>query len=105
MAHLDVYPNPDSRTKAVIPFVVDVQSNLLNSLPGCVVIPLARADALETLPALRLNPTFKIEGMSVIALTQDLTPVPRHMLKFPVTSLSTQRDDILAAIDFLFTGF
>jgi toxin CcdB len=69
------------------------------------VIPLARADALETLPALRLNPTFKIEGMSVIALTQDLTPVPRHMLKFPVTSLSTQRDDILAAIDFLFTGF
>ena len=105
MAYLDVYPNPDRRTAALIPYVVDVQSNLLDSLPGCVVIPLVRAEELETLPVLRLNPTFNIEGTTLIALTQDLTPVPRHMLKTPVTNLTTHRDDLLAALDFLFTGF
>lgn len=105
MACLDVYPNPDPRTKTVIPFVVDVQSDLLDSLPGCVVIPLARADALETQPILRLNPTFNIDGISLIALTQDLAPVPRRMLKHPVTNLTTRRDDIVTALDFLFTGY
>jgi toxin CcdB len=105
MAYLDVYPNPDRRTAAVIPFVVDVQSELLDSLPGCVVIPLARADALETLPVLRLNPTFNIDSIALIALTQDLASVPRRMLKLPVSDLSTHRDDILAALDFLFTGY
>jgi len=105
MAYLDVYPNPDRRTSAVIPFVVDVQSELLDSLPGCVVIPLARADALETLPVLRLNPTFNIDSIALIALTQDIASVPRRMLKSPVTDLTTHRDDILAALDFLFTGY
>lgn len=105
MAHLDVYPNPDRRTATVIPFVVDIQSELLDSMPGCVVIPLARADELDTLPVLRLNPTFKIEGLTLIALTQDLAPVPRRMLKAPVANLTPHRDDILAALDFLFTGY
>jgi toxin CcdB len=31
--------------------------------------------------------------------------VPRRMLKRPVTNLSAHRDDILAALDFLFTGY
>ncbi|MDP2811251.1 MAG: CcdB family protein [Rhodocyclaceae bacterium] len=105
MAHLDVYRNPDRRTAAVIPFVLDVQSSLLGELPASVVIPLAYADSLETLPMLRLNPQISIEGAALVALTQDLAPVPRRMLKQPVTNLSPQRDEILAALDFLFTGF
>ncbi|MEW6165356.1 MAG: CcdB family protein [Pseudomonadota bacterium] len=105
MAHLDVYRNPDRRTAAAMPFVVDVQSNLLDNLPGCVVIPLARVDSLETLPILRLNPTFSIEGIALVALVQDLASVPRRMLKLPVANLSPQREEILAALDFLFTGF
>jgi toxin CcdB len=105
MAHLDVYRNPDHRTAAVIPFVLDIQSNLLGELPASVVIPLAHAASLETLPMLRLNPQISIEGAELIALTQDLAPVPRRMLKHPVANLSAQRDEILAALDFLFTGF
>ena len=30
--------------------------------------------------------------------------VPRRLLKKPVTNLSPQRDEILAALDLLFTG-
>lgn len=104
MAHLDVYPNPDHKTAAIIPFVLDIQSNLLDGLPTSVVIPLARPEAIETLSILRLNPDVSIDGNKLIALTQDLATVPRRMLKKPVTNLSPQRDEILAALDLLFTG-
>ena len=31
--------------------------------------------------------------------------IPRRLLIHPVANLSAQRDEILAALDFLFTGF
>jgi len=104
MAHLDVYRNPDRKTAAIIPFVLDVQSSLLDGLPSSVVIPLARPEAIETLPILRLNPKVSVDGTKLIALTQDLSPVPRRLLKKPVANLSPQRGEILAALDLLFTG-
>ena len=105
MAHLDVYRNPDRTTSTLIPYVLDVQSSLLGSLPGSVVIPWARPETVGTLPILRLNPQVSVEGKKLIALTQDLTPVPRRLLKKSVANLSPQREEILAALDFLFTGF
>jgi toxin CcdB len=104
MAHLDVYRNPDRKTATIIPFVLDIQSSLLDGLPSSVVIPLARPEAIETLPILRLNPQVSVGGTRLIALTQDLSPVPRRLLKKPVTNLSPQQDEILAALDLLFTG-
>jgi hypothetical protein len=49
MAHLDVYRNPDRTTSTLIPYVLDVQSSLLGSLPGSVVIPLARPETVRNL--------------------------------------------------------
>jgi antitoxin CcdA len=40
----------------------------------------------------------------VLLRVQDIATVPRRMLKKPVTNLSSQRDEILAALDLLFTG-
>ena len=53
MAHLDVFRNPDATTASVIPYVVDVQSELLADLPTHVVIPLAYPEAIETPSSLR----------------------------------------------------
>jgi len=104
MAHLDVYANPDRETATVIPYILDVQSDLLHSLPSVTVIPLAQIAAIEQMPILRLNPTFQIGHKTVVALTQDIASIPRRLLKKPVTNLSPQRDEILAALDLLFTG-
>jgi toxin CcdB len=105
MAQFDVYPNTDDESAAVVPCVLDVQSNFLDGLSTRVVIPLATPEALDTLPVLRLNPTVSVSGKALIVLTQDMAPVPRRMLKSPVANLSPQREEILAALDFLFTGF
>lgn len=105
MANLNVYRNPDSGSRAVIPFVVDVQNDLLADLPTHIVIPLAHLAAIESMPILRLNPRVEIEGMPLVALTQDMAPVPQRLLKSPVGNLASQRDELLAALDFLFTGY
>jgi toxin CcdB len=105
MAQLDIYLNPDGTTANDIPFVLDIQSGLLHTLPGCVVVPLAVPESLETLPILRLNPKLNVDGASLVMLTQELATVSRRLLKSPVANLSSQREEILAALDFLFTGF
>jgi len=104
MAHLDVFRNPDTTTASVIPYVLDVQSELLAGLPTRVVIPLAYPEAIET-PILRLNPKVGVGDTELVALTQDMASVSNRLLRNPVANLSPQRDEILAALDFLFTGF
>lgn len=105
MAQFDVFPNTDDESAPVVPYVLDIQSNFLDRLSTCMVIPLAIPEVLDTLPILRLNPSLNIDGNPLVALTQDMAPVPRRLLRRPVANLSSQREEILAALDFLFTGF
>lgn len=105
MAQFDVYPNPDCEAVAIIPYVLDIQSNLLGTLPTVAVVPLIVPAAAELLPILRLNPKLMVEQQMLLALTQDIAAIPRHLLAHPITNFSLQRDEILAALDFLFTGF
>lgn len=105
MAQLDVYPNPDRETVTIIPYILEIQSNLLDTLPSVAVIPLVMPVAVDLLPIVRLNPAVVVEQQTLIALTQDITAIPRRLLAHPVANLSAQRAEILAALDFLFTGF
>jgi toxin CcdB len=105
MAQFDVFPNTDDESAAFVPYVLDIQSDFLDRLSTCMVIPLAIPEVLDTLPILRLNPSLNIDGDHLVALTQDMAPVPRRLLRRPVANLSPQREEILAALDFLFTGF
>ena len=105
MPHLDVYLNRDARTAKSRPYVVELQSSLLDKLPTTVIAPLARPQSIDRLSIMRLNPSVSIKGTALILLTQDLAAIPRILLKSPVANLSPQRDEIVAALDFLFTGF
>ncbi|MDI6749882.1 MAG: CcdB family protein [Rhodocyclaceae bacterium] len=105
MPQFDVYRNPDSETRHRIPYVVTLQSDLLDRIEQHVVAPLRIASDDSVIPLLRLNPLVVIDGEKFHIRLQDIATVPRRMLKSPVANLSSQREEILAAIDFLFTGF
>lgn len=105
MRQFDVFPNTGGDNAAEIPYVVQIQNDLLDTLPTCMVIPLVEPDALGGAPMLHLNPLLNINGRRLVLFTQEMAPVPRRMLKSPIANLSEQRDEILAATDFLFTGF
>lgn len=45
MAQFDVYPNPGKTSKAHYPYLVDIQSSLLNELATRIIIPLGKRSA------------------------------------------------------------
>ena len=104
MAQFDVYSNPNPETKKAIPYLLDVQSELLNNLTTRVVIPLYAAPAMSK-AAQHLNPRFSIQGTTVIMSTAELAGVTLTNLDDKVCSLVDHRNEIIAALDFLITGF
>lgn len=103
MAQFDVYLNPNADTRESIPFLLDVQTELLDMLSTRVVVPLVLAEEMS--PARNLNPQFKIKSIAVVMSTAELAGVQTRTLGEKVTSLKNKRDEIIAALDLLFTGF
>lgn len=104
MAQFDVYENPNPETKTAVPYLLDVQADLLSDMATRVVVPLVNVAAMGK-PAKILNPEFKIKQTAVVMSTAELAGVSLNVLGERVGSLSDRRDDIIAALDFLFTGF
>jgi len=104
MAQFDVYRNPNPATRARIPYFVDVQSDLLDSLATRVVVPLCKPTVLKGRLAERLNPLFQVEGRKVCLLTPELAGIPARNLGAPVGNLSGERDAFVAALDLLISG-
>ena len=104
MAQFDVCLNPNPDTQAAIPYLLEVQSDLLESITTCVVVPLVRSSQRKK-PAKYLNPRLDIEGTQVIMLTEQIAGISRRALGKRVTSLSSKRQEIMTALDFLFSGF
>lgn len=105
MARFDVYRNSGPHA-ADTPYLLDVQSELLEGLETRVVIPLRRRDRFPAvgLPA-NVTPIFLVEGVECLLETPKLAAVPLRLLKAPVATLADQRQEIVAALDFLFEGF
>ena len=102
MSQFTVYRNPNKKTRRIAPYLVDLQVELLSGLHTRVVAPLLLA--AEIRPAQHLNPTFQIEGKSVVMSTAELAGIPTDALGEEVASLKDHRPEIIAALDFLFTG-
>jgi toxin CcdB len=99
MARFHVY-----RLKSDDVLALDLQADLLDSLPSRVMVPLYPAEAM-TWSISGLNPRFSIEGQLYVMAVQRMASVPVAEIGKPVTDLSAQRDAIIAATDFLFQGF
>jgi toxin CcdB len=105
MARFDVYANPGNHAKTT-PYLLDVQSNLLDGLDSRMVIPLR---SLKHFPkvklATQLTPIFKISGKDYLLETPKMGAVPQRVLKSPIASLVDSQAEITAALDFLFHGY
>lgn len=104
MAQFDVYPNPDSGQNRKIPFLLDLQSDLLSGLSSTVVAPLYDPDFADRPPVRELTPVFEVEGRQVVMMTPELAGVPVKRLPRKIGNLSMERNAIIAALDFVFTG-
>lgn len=104
MHQFTVYKNKNQNTKTRIPYLLDVQSNLLSDLDTRVVIPLFSSTALKGKTLTTLTPTFEIEAKAYVLMTPQLAGISKKELGSEVTDFSVHRDAIIAALDFLVTG-
>ncbi|MCU0296361.1 MAG: CcdB family protein [Candidatus Nanopelagicales bacterium] len=103
MVQYDVHLNRDPRSAIQIPFLLDVQSDLLETLATRVVVPLVDAAHFGP-PAQRLNPVFQVEGRAVVLSVAELAGVPKVVLGERVASLADRRAEVTAALDLLLLG-
>ena len=104
MAQFDVHPNPEPGQKDKIPFLLALQCDLLGGLNTTVVAPLYDAGLANRPPLRGLNPLFEVAGRRVVMVAQELAGVPLKRLPPALGSLAAEREAIVAALDFLFTG-
>ena len=104
MAQFDVFRNANPATRARIPYLLDVQSDLLDMQATRVVVLLYKPGILKGRLAETLNPVLEIEGREVAMLTPELAGVPTNILAEPIGNLSDQRGAIIAALDLVIAG-
>ena len=98
MARFDVYRVDDDS------LLLDLQADYLNDFGFRVVAPMvAVARAERMLP--ELHPVVTFDGEQYAIITHRLGSVPRRLLLKPIGSATDYHDDILRALDVLFTGF
>jgi toxin CcdB len=105
MARFDIYDNP-GRNKANIPYLVEVQSNVISGLATRIVIPLRdlASFAKLTLPS-DLFPLIAIDGKEYLLDTPQLGAIPSSELKVRVGSAQDYRFEIQAALDRVFGSY
>jgi toxin CcdB len=104
MAQFDVFENPNEETNQAVPYLLDVQADLLDTLSTRVVVPLVAASAMGK-AVKHLNSEFTIRNTAVFLSTAELAGIPCRSMGEKVGSLRNQRREIIAALDFLITGF
>ncbi len=105
MPQFAVYRNKNPKSKGEIPYLLDIQSDLLGELRTRVVVPLYHKKSTRIKPMTRLTPELEIEGRKLILMTPQLAGVSMKDLGEPVGNLKQNRPEILAALDMLITGF
>ena len=96
-----MYENTNEKTKSNIPYLLDIQNDILKNLSSRVVIPLVISKEAINF----LNPKFVINEIDVILSTAELASIPIENLGNKICSLKDKREEIIGAVDFLVTGF
>lgn len=105
MARFDIYCNP-GKNKNNIPYLIDLQSNVISGLATRVVVPLRAMAAFsaETLPA-DLFPIITVDGVDYFLDTPQLGAIPLSELKVKAGSAQAHQFDIQTALDRVFGAY
>ena len=104
MAQFTVYQNKNPQSNKAFPLLLDIQTNLLDSLQTTVVIPLKKLGSNKDKALTHLTPIVNIDGTDYLILTPQLAGIQRKELGKAIADITYARTEILNALDFLVTG-
>jgi toxin CcdB len=106
MAQFDVYRN-SGKYSGIVPFVVDIQSEILSNFDTRIVIPLQSAEFIKSGNMdiiAKLNPILTVCDTEVVLAPQQMAAVHIRELGKKVDSLESMRMEIISALDVLTSG-
>lgn len=103
MPQYDVFTNPSRSGADGIPFVVVIQSDLLDSLATRLTIPLAVFTSGTKVPT-TLCPVILVKGKRLHALAHYAAPLPAKALRRPVDNVAAQAGALVSAMDAVLSG-
>ena len=103
MARFDVRTNLHRSSRERVPYLLELQTDLLASLGTRLVAPLVPAARFGP-PASRLNPVLRIGSRNFVIDAALIAGVPATRLGDRVASLGERSADLLGALDFLVSG-
>lgn len=104
MSQFTIYENKNTKTRKAFPYLIDIQSDLLEELQTTVAIPLCKVSQLKGKIIAKLCPLVEIRGEKFVAISQQLAGIDRSQLGKEITNLSEYRSQFIAAIDFMILG-
>jgi toxin CcdB len=103
MAQYDVFVNPSRSAADGIPYVVVIQSDLLDALATRLTLPLCVSDASIKAPT-ALCPAITVKGQRLHALAHYAAPLPAKLLRRPVDNVAAQSTALVSALDAVLSG-
>lgn len=103
MAQFDVFTNPIGRARRTYPLVVILQSDLAEIGRNRITAPLAPRTRLVGSVG-RFTPRVTVASVEYIVLVHELTTVLAADLRDHRGHLARYREDLVAALDYLFLG-
>jgi toxin CcdB len=100
MAQFDIYSIP---VRGGVEYLLDLQDDLLENLTTRVVAPLV-VPAMVGQAMHTLHPRIWVDNEPHVLLTHLLAAIPAASLTECIGSAKAQRQEIVAAVDLLFTG-
>jgi toxin CcdB len=104
MTQYHAHKNRDAASQKVYPFVLEVQSGLLQDLATRVVLPMRKLKDYPSKPISRLNPIFKMDGVDYIVLAQQISVMPSKAIGNSHADFSNQQHLIVDAVDCVLSG-
>lgn len=104
MAQFDIYVNPRFASRSFVPYLVDVQSDLIDQLSTRLVMLLSRVGATQPRLPSNLCPVVEVDDERLSLLAYMAAPVSARLLKKPVASLRYRASEISAALDAVASG-
>ena len=104
MSQFHALKNLENDTQRSIPYLMNVQSDLLKHFGTRITIPMRLKQGAALTPSKYLNPEFKIAGELYILVTQMMVATPLEYLGGSVADFRDQSHTITNAIDAVLSG-
>ncbi len=104
MAQYDVYANPNAASRDAVPYVVDVQSRLLDHFNTRLTMPLLRLATVTPGIPRRLVPRLRVGDESLVLYAHQAAVVETRLLRQPIASLAAHALEICDALDAVTSG-